>query len=192
MTNRINGHETATPLEVARTKLGPPKECHPYVLRLKGGQGYNFHVYSPTFWGFKIHWAGDHSEPHFTDGTHCPGCARELPSKERYYLFCWCIDKKQHVFLEFTESAARKFEEQLPPKSNMRGLGIFVSRTKADNGRLKLHLAAGRLDEKTLPPDRDPLPALMALWRVRPGRPFTGLEFPTATRREVVTDDDAE
>lgn len=174
--NRINGHDSE--VEVERATLEAPRPIkHPYVLRLKGSKSCTLQCYSKNFWGFKIHWVGDHSEPHAKDATKCHWCQRNMPIKERYYLFGWDVDGKQEVFLEFTFNAARAVKKQLPKDCNMRGLGIYLSRTKSDNGRLNVHILNGRLDEKTLKPDRDPIHTLRALWRVKSGAQFHGIEF---------------
>lgn len=174
-------HVNGKPPTVARCTLGADDENKRFVWRLKGGESGTLTCYSKSPWGIVVHWdnAARRTAPHFTDAETCDGCVKELPRKELYYLFAHHCEKNRFVFLELTENAARLLVKQLGAGESLRGAGLFVQRTKADNGRLQIRLMNPHPDPSRLPADEDPQATLLALWKVKRGDPRSGRQFPT-------------
>lgn len=161
----------------------PPKEGPEiYILRLKGSEGFTFTVYSDAIFGIWVHWSGDRSAPHYTDAKRCPGCGRDEPKRWKGFLHCYCIEKKQEVFLELTPASANSLTDQLAVGELLRGQGLFVKRTKGDNGRLLIRVLNAHPDPKSLPQALDPQVSIMSLWGIRQKAPEGGMEFPTHAR----------
>lgn len=177
--NRIN-HDG---LELARAELGKSDKNEIFVRRLKGSESLTMTVYSPQPWGVQVHWskATRRSSPHFTDSKRCPGCQDDLPRKSLFYIFGFEIEQTRLIYLELTEKAGEAIKKQLGFGETMRGIGLYVSRTPANNGRLQVRVMNSHPAPQTLPPDRDPHDTLMRLWRIGPGDSRGGKEFPTTT-----------
>lgn len=176
--NRLNDDDQP---QVARASLEPTQAKHPFILRLKAKKSTQLQVWSKSFWGITIHFnvVANRSMPHYDDNKKCPGCSEGWPAKKKFYLFGWCEQRKQELWVEFTEAKALAIQRQLPSGCSLRGLLMYVTRTNSDNGRLNYVISKDRMSEELLGRDRDPMEALTALWHMKNGHPFTGKEFPT-------------
>jgi len=175
--NRLpkDGQPMSLDLQAVPPKSGPEI----YILRLKGRERFSFTVFSETMFGIWVHWSHDRSSPHFTDAKRCPGCQRQEPKRWKGFLHCFCIEKKQEVFLELTPASAGSLLDQLATGELLRGQGIVVERTKGDNGRVLVRVCNTHPEPSKLPPALDPQTSLLALWGIHAGAPQGGLEFPT-------------
>lgn len=162
-------------LEPLPPKAGPEI----YIMRLKGRERFSYTIFSESMFGIWVHWAGRKSAPHFSDTERCPGCKRQEPKRWKGFLHCFCIEKKQEVFLELTPASAHSLLDQLAVGEVLRGQGIVVERTKGDNGRLLIRVCNSHPDPAKLPPALDPQVSLLSLWGIHPQATPGGLEFPT-------------
>lgn len=163
MRESSNGKKTRVP-------DGPPKKSEPRreVVRLKGGQQLECVVISPKFWGKVIHWDNTikRSSPCYGDPEKCEGCKDHLPEKTLWYLCVWS-HKYGKCFVEFTATAADQLMTLFEGNASFRGLRFRVSRTRADNGRLKVDLWEGLNDARSIPPDEDPEYVLQKMWAAK-------------------------
>lgn len=135
------------------------------VVRLKGSQRLRGVILSKHFVGFQIHWNPSirRSLPHFDELERCEGCQKKLPEKTVWYLHLLSTDKGQ-VFVELPPNAARGLLDQLAEGESLRGLWVTISRSQADNGRVRA-VVDDQLQRRTdLPPAVDPESTLSALW----------------------------
>jgi hypothetical protein len=174
-----------TPMSLAIDPVPPREGPEIYILRLQGAERFTFTVYSSAIFGIWVHWSGDRSSPHYTDTKRCQGCQEEQPMRWKGFLHAYCIEKRQDVFLELTPGSARALQEQLGAGESLRGQGLFVQRTKGNNGRLLIRVLNAHPDSAKLPPEIDPQASLMTLWGIKPQSPKGGREFPTASRNGV-------
>jgi hypothetical protein len=182
--NRIPKSDVPLSLSVAPVPPRPGPEI--YILRLKGAERFTFTVYSHAIFGVWVHWSGGKSSPHYTDADRCPGCARQEPKRWKGFVHCYCHEKKQEVFLELTPASAHSLLDQLAVGETLRGQGIFVNRTKGDNGRLLIRVMNPCREPEKLPEAKDPQESLMRIWGIHPLAPEGGLEFPTSQRNGVL------
>lgn len=176
MKNRISQRT-----DLAPAKLGSPKRKTIWVWRLKGSERGTLVMYSPSPWGYTVHYdpRAKRSSPHFTDSGTCPGCLDELPTKEVFYVYGWHSEKNKLVFLEMPSGAAEKLTAMLAHGETLRGLAVHVVRTPADNGRLNFRMVTVEHGRKELPQDVDPRETLFRMWGIEIGDPRSGKECPT-------------
>lgn len=161
--NRFSGK----PRKLAGASLDVRPKPKIWVWRLEGGERGTMVIYSPKVHGVTVHFdpSKTRSAPHFDDGEPCDGCNAELPKKELYYLFGFHHEKARLVFLEMPRGAADALRTMLAMGETLRGLGLHIERTKADNGRLRFRFIPVEMKTK-LPPDRHPQETLFAMWGV--------------------------
>lgn len=135
-----------------------------FMLRIKGNQKYTMNVYGSKIRGIYYHWIGRSSAPHFEPSHLCPGCKIAQNKKWKGYLHCYCVEMRQEVFLELTQSAAKSLKQQLGNSSSIRGSIFQVKRTTSDNGRLFISILAPHSQPHLLAPEKDPRPSLLALY----------------------------
>lgn len=138
-----------------------------YILRMKGNRCLTFTIWAVKIRGIWIHWRGTHSEPHYRDEEHCPGCQSKQEKRWKGFLHCYCSEMKQEVFLELTPTSAHSLRAQLAGRASMRGGVIQVRRTAAENGRLYISTLTPVSDTSMLPPEKDPRPSILRLWGVK-------------------------
>jgi len=182
-----------TRLSLAIEPVPPRSGPAMFILRLKGSEALTFHCFSRAPFGIWVHYdqIANRSEPHYTDAGECAGCLHQKPKRWKGFLHCWCVEKKQQVFLELTPASANALIGQQAVGETLRGKGIFVQRTKGKNGRLHVRILPGTIDPATMPEEVDPLPSIMALWGIHP-QASGGRELPipslngTSKRRECL------
>lgn len=154
--------------QLARAELGKSNKQEIFVKRLKGSESLTMTVYSPAPWGVMVHWskARGRSSPHYADRARCAGCKDNLPTKELYYVYGFEVEQNRLIFLELTEKAALSIKRQLGAGETMRGIGLYVQRTPASNGRLQARVMNAHPMPNTLPADRDPEETLLRLWGI--------------------------
>lgn len=150
-----------------------------YILRLGASESLTFHCFSRQCFGIWVHFDQivHRSQPHYTDEGECDGCLRQLPKRWKGFLHCWCVEKKQQVFVELTPASAGALIGQQATGETLRGKGIFLQRTKGKNGRLHVRILPGQIDPQSMPEEIDVLPSLLKLWGI-PQNQTGGREFP--------------
>jgi hypothetical protein len=149
------------------------------IERLKGSDRRKVVVLSDMFYGYQIHYdaASKRSEPCYENQSECPGCQKKKPVKRVFYLHVLEAGLRPY-FLELTEAAASIAMEILLGEETYRGVMMEFSRTKADNGRIRVAKCEYAERRTNLPPDRDPTPTLHILWNWGRDLPKPGVDQP--------------
>lgn len=154
--NRLNDPPVAGP-DVWVRRLGAREKLHATIL-------------SPHFWGFMVHWAGNHSEPCYREIRTCPGHRRGLPLKWKGYLYVIDHVSKEFQFLELPPGAAKELVNWYHPLKDLRGQRCIITRGEGSKARLKveIQLPWEKVSSDPLPKDKDPIITLCRLWGVDP------------------------
>lgn len=136
------------------------------VHRVTTSQTQQFVIFSRSIYGQYIHWYGNRSHKCTRDEKKCNGCDRNWPTKWLGYLDAHNIHTEERVFLELTKTACDLLDKQVPPGENLRGVQVRICKTKGGpKGRYKVEVLSRRVDDPTLPQEKDPLTTLEFLWR---------------------------
>jgi len=157
-------------LTVNRKNEPPLAGPEVWVRRLGGQEKIKCVICSHSFWGFMVHWAGNHSEPCFAETKACPGHRRGLPLKWKGYLYVADQIAREHQFLELPPQAAKDLLNWFHPVTDLRGQIVLVTRGAGKKARLKIE-PQGIWDEETWGPlakDKDPIITLCKLWGLDP------------------------
>jgi hypothetical protein len=152
----------------------PPERQGPKIRirRLKGSEHFDGCIVSEGITGLFIHYdeRSRRSEPCLEKDFQCPGCERKLPSKWRGYLHVYPGGLEAPYILELTAEAAEMLLTLAGDRPTLRGLRVVVRRSRADNGRLSVHLHPVQVDKfEALPNPVDPVPVLHFLWSFKRG-----------------------
>jgi hypothetical protein len=136
------------------------------IERVKGNDQKCYVVLSPALWGVWTHWAGDRSEPCYSEKKDCPGCKKGLPRRWKGYLHVFNRQTGREAFAELTPLSAENLLAQVPDGSHLRGLRLTLKRTAARNGRLVVLLDPGVQQIPRGIEAKDPCGVLCKLWGV--------------------------
>lgn len=154
------------PLSIAFDSEIPREGPEVFILRLKANQLFSFTLLSDKHTGVWAHWQGKKSGPHFKEEDRCPGCISRQPKRWKAYVHAFCHELGQEVFVELTPHSAQSLENQIGKGVNYRGNRFQAKRGKADNGRLTITMLQAISSPAALPPAKDPMPSIMALWGI--------------------------
>jgi len=152
--------------EVCRDNRFPTPGPKMPILRLKGGEEKTLLVLSQEVQGFWVHWTGRSTVECTVPHDDCHGHKMGFASKWKGYLHVVDVHSKRQGFLELTPTLAEQLQVQLIPERqrSVRGVTLSVSRTKANNGRVKVLVTHQYPGTRELPEEVDPLPSLRVLW----------------------------
>jgi hypothetical protein len=156
-------------MESHYTGAAPPAGSQRHTVhRVTTSQTQQFVIYSRAIFGQWIHWYGNRSHQCTKDKSACNGCTRGWPVKWLGYFDGYNIHADERVFVEITAAAYKLLDRQIPPGENCRGVQVRICKTKGGpKGRYKIEVLDRRVDDATLPQEKDPLDTLLFLWKCK-------------------------
>lgn len=164
MSDNIRGAAPPAPKSTMEIRRVLTSEAHQYVCLSK------------SIFGQMIHWYGNRSHECSADSKICEGCKRAWPSKWLGYLHVYSAQSSEQCFLEITNMAWFLIDKQLPKGFNLRGMMFRIRKTKGGpKGRFVVEVLERRIEEESLPEEKDPHKVLKYLWSCkRPARQEIG------------------
>lgn len=138
------------------------------VHRVTTAETQQFVILSKSVFGQMIHWAGNRSHECTKESKKCNGCERGWPEKWLGYLHVINVHAEHECFLELTLTACNLLDKQVAPGENFRGVQVRIRKTKGGaKGRYLVEVMPRRVDDVTLPQEKDPVETLRFLWRCK-------------------------
>ena len=135
------------------------------VLRISPKIPFIGQILSSALWGCYTHWDGYRTIECTENPGLCRGCVAQMPQRWKGYLHAWDSLTKKFVYVEFTPASAHQLLNQLPPRGDLRGLILKISRSGATmKGRLSVSVTPALGPTDSLPDGEDPEPVLRKLW----------------------------
>lgn len=148
-----------------RGALPPAPRSRGHILRVLTAETLQFVCISRTVFGQLTHWNGHRTSECKADKARCDGCQAGLPGKWKGYLHVQTDIHGGDVWLEITPTCWHTIVSQLKEGETMRGMIFRVRRTKGGaKGRYICEVLQRRVDDATLPQEKDPLALLHYLW----------------------------
>jgi len=143
----------------------PHRDRHIPLKRVRVFKDVECRILSRKPFGYWSHWYRGLSHPCYETDCACATPLSKLPRELHFVLHVKCYETNQDFFLEITDTCTRQLLDQVPDKTNLRGLRVVFTRSKGgDKGRLRCRVDGIAQFDQDLPAEANPRKTLDVIW----------------------------